>query len=296
VAAVVLYCDNEASLHICYIDEAGCTGALPSAMSQIQPAFVIAGVAIPQISIGPLTTEFLVLKRQFFPNLMLPCGQFLDAVLVEIKGAELRKNIAEGNRQERRHAVGFLDRVFDLFEKYDMRFLGRVWIKGIGESLKGSAVYSFSVQDICAGFQSFLTQNDTSGVVIADSRNKPKNSIVSHSIFTLKHRTAGDAFSRIVEMPTFGHSDNHVGLQLADLLCSALLFPMAMHVYCSGKIQSVHVRPGYGFLHDRYAERIKNRQYRYEEPLNSRWRGGITVSDALTKRPGASLFQVEKAH
>jgi hypothetical protein len=32
-------------------------------------------------------------------------------------------------------------------------------------------------------------------------------------------------------MPTFGHSENHAGLQLADLVCSALLFPMAMDAY-----------------------------------------------------------------
>ena len=222
---------------------------------------------------------------------MLPGSQFLDAVLIEIKGAELRKSIAVGNRKEKRHAIGFLDKILDLLESHDTRFFGRVWIKGIGDLLKGTAVYTFSVQDICMSFQSFLSSINETGVVIADSRNKPKNSIVAHSIFTLKHRAVGDAFERIVEMPTFGHSDNHVGLQLADLVCSAFLFPMAMHVFCAGQIQSIHVRPGYHTIHSRYAARIKARQYRYQDPINQRWRGGITVSDALSKQPGSRLFK-----
>jgi hypothetical protein len=39
-----------------------------------------------------------------------------------------------------------------------------------------------------------------------------------------------------MEVPSFGHSDNHAGLQLADLICSAFLWPMAMHAYCEGHI------------------------------------------------------------
>lgn len=32
-------------------------------------------------------------------------------------------------------------------------------------------------------------------------------------------------------MPLFAHSDNHVGLQVADLLASTLVFPMAAAAY-----------------------------------------------------------------
>lgn len=164
--------------------------------------------------------------------------------------------------------------------------------KGIGQPINGTAIYTFSVQDICAGFQELLTLGDIKGAVIADSRNKPKNSTVAHSVFTLKHRVAGDAFDRVIEMPTFGHSDNHVGLQIADLLCSAFLYPMAMHVYCSGKIHSVHVRSGYHVIQSRYAARIKAMQYRYQDSARHKWRGGITVSDALGKQPGSQLFTI----
>jgi hypothetical protein len=40
-------------------------------------------------------------------------------------------------------------------------------------------------------------------------------------------------------MPLFGHSDNHAGIQAADLLCSAFLFPMATYMYCLGHIKTI---------------------------------------------------------
>lgn len=278
-------------MYLCYVDEAGCTGGLPSATSPIQPAFVVSAVALPLAAVRPLTTEFLKLKYQFFPGLTASKLQFLDAVLVEIKGAELRKDIAEGTREERRHAIGFLDKTLDLLTRHGGRVFGRIWVKGIGEPFNGTAVYAYSIQDICATFQSLLVSVDEMGIVIADARNKPKDARVSHSIFTLKHRAAGDPLDRIVEMPIFGHSDNHVGLQLADLLCSAFLFPMTMHVFCAGHVQNVHVRPGYAAIHTRYTPRLKALQHRYYDPSKNRWRGGITVSDALAHRPSAILFK-----
>ena len=39
-----------------------------------------------------------------------------------------------------------------------------------------------------------------------------------------------DAYDRLMEMPMFGHSDNHAGIQAADMICSAFLFPMAAFV------------------------------------------------------------------
>jgi hypothetical protein len=67
-------------------------------------------------------------------------------------------------------------------------------------------------------------RQDDLGFVIADSRMKRVNTQVSHSIFTQKFRTTGDTYDGIVEVPAFSHSDNHAGLELADAICSALLF------------------------------------------------------------------------
>lgn len=278
-------------MYVCYLDEAGCTGALPSATHQIQPAFILLAMALPLDSVPRLTTDFLRLKREFFPHCVQSSRTFLDSIRYEIKGAELRKAIALGTPREHRHAIGFLDRILNLLEYYEARVFGRVWIKGIGATFDGTSVYTSSVQDICQTFQSLLVTLGTGGIVIADSRNKPKNSSVSHSIFTQKYRLAGDPFDRIIEMPTFGHSDNHAGLQMADLLCSALLFPMAMFCYCTGHIQNLHVRAGYEAIHERYCISIKKLQHRYQEPEGGRWRGGLTVCDGIARRPGSLLFQ-----
>ena len=59
---------------------------------------------------------------------------------------------------------------------------------------------------------------------------------------------AGDQYPHVLEMPTYGHSENHVGLQLADVICSALLFPMAVSAYCVGTVTNLHVLPEYGEL------------------------------------------------
>lgn len=90
-------------------------------------------------------------------------------------------------------------------------------------------------------------------------------------------------------MPTYGHSENHVGIQLADLICSALLFPMAAYAYCHGHVTSVHVRPGHVTLRARYGLRLRALQHRYVD--SGHWRGGITVADAIARRPGCHLFQ-----
>ena len=86
----------------------------------------------------------------------------------------------------------------------------------------------------------------------------------------------------------FGHSENHIGLQVSDWLASALLFPIMSHVYCDGHIQSIHVSPHYHLLKSRYADRLKKLQYRYVS--GSRHKGGITVIDNILKSRSARLI------
>ncbi len=176
--------------------------------------------------IGNLTRDFLALKRRFFPRIHRSPHDLND-ILLEIKGADIRRNIALGNRRHRRAAFGFIDHLLSLIEQYHGCIFGRVWVKGIGVPFAGRSVYASSMQYCCTTFQIFLDDFDDEGIIIADSRNKPANTNVSHSIFTQKFKANGDNFSRIVEMPVFGHSDNHAGIQIADLVCSAIIFPMA---------------------------------------------------------------------
>jgi hypothetical protein len=210
-------------LKVLYVDEAGCLGALPSCTSNIQPVFAFIATAFDVAQVGDLTREFLALKRRFFPR-MHTSQHHLDDILAEVKGADVRRNAAVGSRRSRRAAFGFLDNLFALIEQHDCKIFGRVWIKGIGAAFTGRSVYTFSMQDTCSTFQTFLATTGEQGFIIADSRNKPANTNVSHCVFTRKFQAVGDTFPNLVEMPVFGHSDNHAGIQIADLICSAVVF------------------------------------------------------------------------
>ncbi len=277
-------------MHICFIDEAGDLGALrdPPAPND-QPVLVIAGLFIDGGRLANLTHEYLDLKHRFFPNLNYPSTRRLDRVLPEIKGAELRKHATRGNARQKLHAVGFLDRIMGLLRRHDVRVVARVWIKVPGSPFGGTAVYTSSIQGLCTYFEHYLAERDDTGLCIADSRSKSKNLRVSHSIFTQKF-SAVPNYERLVELPSFGHSDNHVGLQICDIVCSALLYPIACYAYCTGHVNNVHVQPGASRLRRRYGQQLKELQHRYYDVGARRYVGGITVADYLNQRSGAWMF------
>lgn len=275
-------------MQICYVDESGDDSTLLSATAKTQPILVISGLIVDYASLHALTLQLLQLKTDFYPNLA-EGGPHLNRILPEIKGSEVRKKAAQGTHRERRHAVGVLDRVMKIVEDNNVRVVARVWIKGIGAPFNGRAVYTSSVQAIYGCFQYYLNQNDDLGVVIADSRTFTANVQVSHSIFTQKFKQSGDEFDRVIDLPTFAHSNNHAALQLTDLVCSGILAPLAIDAYCSGYVQNQHVRPGYAALRARFADKIRTRQFRYRE-ASGRWRGGITIADGHAARSGTLLF------
>ncbi|MDE0054898.1 MAG: DUF3800 domain-containing protein [Gammaproteobacteria bacterium] len=206
-----------------------------------------------------------------------------------MKGAELRRHATRGNARQRLHAVGFLDRIMGLLRRHDARVVARVWVKAPGSPFEGTAVYTSSIQGLCTYFEHYLRESDSSGLCIADSRSKSKNLRVSHSIFTQKF-SAVPNYERLVELPTFGHSDNHVGLQICDIVCSALLYPIACYAYCTGHVNNVHVQPGASRLRDRYGQQLKQLQHRYYDVGVRRYVGGITVADYLSRKSGALMF------
>ena len=108
----------------------------------------------------------------------------LDRILPEIKGADIRSNATRGTPRQRRHAIGFQDRILGLLQHHDAKLVARIWVKGIGLPFDATSVYTSSIQGICSYFEHYLTQTNGTGICIADSRNKFKNVSVSHSIFT----------------------------------------------------------------------------------------------------------------
>jgi len=271
---------------ICYLDEAGCTGCLPAHDSPVQPVFIPAAVILDAERLPRLTMDFLRIKHRFYPNRM--GTHFLDSIRVEVKGSEIRAHLG-GRRGKKRHAIGVLDAFLDLLEEYDAKVIGRIWIKEIGREHSNRALYTSSVQAICSYFQHLLEAKGDTGIFIADSRRKHQNSDVSHSVFTQKFSSVRARLRRFVEVPTYGHNENHVGLQLADWLCSALLFPLATFTYCRRHIKSVHVNDEFGTVQERYGKRLMRLQHRYRQ--QGRYQGGIVVSDGLGQRHGGLLFR-----
>ena len=276
-------------MHICYVDESGDTLPFPITPSSITPVLVFAGVIIDQCHLYPLTLDFLNLKEKYFPDLTNGVRP-LHRVLIEIKGSDIRRNIRIGKRNKRRHLFGFLDKILALLELYDAKIIARILIKHPGKACNEVAIYTSCIQAVCETFQVFLNENKDRGVLIADSRHPYQNTQVSHSVFTQKFKLKGDRYDKIYEMPLFGHSDNHIGLQLADILASAILFPMSTATYCIGTIPSVHADQKFLLIKNRYSERIKKMQYRFIDEWG-RWRGGLTVSDDINHRSSAELFR-----
>ena len=279
-------------MKVCFIDEAGDLGEISRPpLPNDQPVLVISGLFVDTASLHSLTDDFLNLKQRYFPNLPYPSTKPLDRILPEIKGADVRRNATRGTARQRQHAIGFLDQILRLLRQYDVKLVARIWVKGIGLPFDATPVYTSSIQAIFTYFDHHLTRTGDTGICIADSRNKFKNVNVSHSIFTQKFNPAAQSYRRIVELPTFGHSDNHAGLQVCDIVCSALLYPIACYAYCAGHVNNVHVQPGAVRLRQRYGQQLKNIQYRYRDAVTGRHHGGLVVSDGILHRNGSLMFR-----
>ena len=161
-------------MFICYIDEAGCTGVIPDANSDVQPVFVIAGIMLPQQTIKSLTVEWIQLKQRHFPNKLsgILSPRFHDWMAAEIKGSELRKAARHTGRNQRRFASMVIGHTLDLLERHRARIAGRVFVKPIGGAFSGTPVYTSTAQSISSTFQNLLEHHNTHGLVIADSRNR----------------------------------------------------------------------------------------------------------------------------
>lgn len=272
-------------MHFCYVDESGGFEA-PNSRPDASPLMVVAGIFVPAAHIAGLTTDFLELNRRFHPG---RTSRYLDDVLLEVKGSLLRRRVRSDRRRERRHALGLLTAVVELMETYGLRLVGRIWIKEATRSLDPRGTYTFSVQDLGRHFDRFLEENGSEGVVLCDSRDHGGDVRVAHSLFTQKYKASGDALPRLLEPVVFGRSNNHVGLQLSDIVASSLLFPIAARVYCSESRGGAHTDPRFDELRTLFAARLRELRYAYQDE-EGRTRGGVTVSDRLGGRPSGILF------
>ena len=276
-------------MYVMYVDEAGdLAGLSDPPRANDQPVFMLTGLILHWDSIRPFTAEFLALKRRFYPRLRHPDLRLhLDWILPEMKGADLRRNAMSGSRNERRHAQMFVNRVLALIERYEGKLLCRIWVKAPGRAMGARSVYAYSVQDLLSSFDRFLAVVDARGICVADARTKQLNEPIAHAVFTQLH-SVGAHYQHLKEVPLFGHSGNHAGLQTSDLLGSGLLMPIACYVYCKGFVNNVHVNPRATDLRTLFGQRIHALQFRYLS--EGRMKGGVTTNDPVNNASATLMF------
>ena len=278
-------------MKICYVDESGDLNGLPAVPTDAdQPVFAITGLVFDSVELRNVINEFIILKQQFYPGLPYRSSQFLDAVLAEIKGAEVRKNLVRSTRNKRRHAEMFINRILGLIETHSGVLFSRIYIKALNRPMAHQSVYSAAMQGLFENFERYLVSVNDIGICVADSREHRLNVNASHSIFTRKYSAGATHYARIQEVPLFGHSDNHVGLQICDIITSALIYPIACQTYCTGAITNVHVQPSAANLRTQFGSRLRGLQYRFFDAPQNRYRGGIVVSDLVGRRNASYML------
>lgn len=275
-------------MQICYLDESGGCES-PDSSTTATPVMVLLGLVVNGAAVPAMTRDFLALKRRHFPG-RFNNGRALDHILNEIKGSEILQMTRDKSRNQRRKAERLRGELLDLVEAHGCRLIGRVWIKEAGKGLAPEASYCYAVQDIARHLSQHLASQSDVGVLIADGREHRTNVGVAHSVFTQKWRTGGDPYTPLGEVPLFAASDNHAGLQIADLLASTLVFPMAASAYCPPRPGNPHSSGQYRTVRATFGCRLRALQYRYRDETG-RWRGGLVVSDPVSGKSGSLLFQ-----
>ncbi|MGH2959620.1 MAG: DUF3800 domain-containing protein [Solirubrobacterales bacterium] len=212
-------------MQLCYLDESGDPYALSRASDQsCPPVFVLGGVTFDAEALKPVTRELVKLKSDLKPEArLLHEHDYLKALLPELKGSNLRKIVrTHGSKDGSALAMSALDETLSILERHDATIVGFIHDRNVDENAAGERAYNRAVKHVCKAFDNRLSSENDFGLVIADNRDDKRNRELSHEIYVQKFRD-GDRLPRIVEAPMFGQSENHAGLQLADIVCSAFL-------------------------------------------------------------------------
>ena len=277
-------------MQLCYVDESGDDETLVDTEPDQQPVIVIAGITLPESDLTAVTHEWIELKTRFHPTIASSGRGWLDAILADIKGSKCRGRFrASASPREKQHAVGFIDGTLKILERHSATLIGRVRVKELGHGHNDINLYSSTLQFICGAFDAGLPA-DERGMVVVDSQTYRHNYRLAHSIFTQRFATSPKHVG-LVDMPVFGHSDNHAGLQIADMLCSAVLAPIACTVYAGGSYGAWnrHCDRGYLKIREKFGKRLKALTFEWNNTMTGKKTSSVVVNDPLSKR-GARLL------
>jgi len=276
-------------MYICFVDESGGFEAPNSPVHGVTPVMVIAGIVVHADKIPDLTRDFLAIKRKHFPG-RFSQGPALNHILTEINGSELLALTRDNKQGKRRHAALIREDILSLMENQDVKTIARVWVKAANQGLRPTASYTYAIQDIARHFANFISGLGSRGMMVCDSREQQLNVKTAHSVFTDKFRTGVAPLNHLIDTAVFAHSDNHAGIQLADLVASAFLFPMSAATYCSTTAKGGHASSRYADICQDSGARLRSRQYIYRDDTG-RSRGGVVVSDNIAQKSSAEMFK-----
>ena len=203
----------------------------------------------------------------------------------------MRRDIRNpASRNNHRRALGYLDHVVRLLERYQCRIMGEVLIKQPGETYNPAATYPNAVAELAATFDHQAADAGQRGWMMLDARTKVKNEGSVHAVTTRRYRRGGNTYPQLVESPVFGHSDTHVLLQLADIVASALVYPCACTAYHQPVVGDPHLDPSLQVVRATFGDRLNRLQHLYTDDAGN-LRGGFRVIDRLGHQPARLLFR-----
>lgn len=278
-------------MHLCYVDESGKAEVLTKADSDQQPVVVIGGVLLPETNLRQVTHDWIALKAAFYPEIRKAASQgWLDAILHDLKGTKVRHGFKSGAaRRKGKHSIGLVDGTLKLLEQHGGQLVARIWVKALDEANDAMPLYQSSLQFICSAFNSQIPK-DERGLVIVDSQTYWHNHLLAHSVFTQRFGRKA-RHEKLADMPVFGHSDNHAGLQIADFLCSAVLAPIACGVYAGTYSHwNTHCDSGYLDIRDRFGTRLEALTFTWENKQLGRESSSVVVKDPVGRRSSALMW------
>jgi len=263
-------------MHICYIDEAGCPGYLPANNTEIQPVLIIAGLALPKEALDSISRQFIKIKQQYLYGETRPNSRHQDA-LNELKGADLRKAIREGNKSIASKAHKLAQQLLDTLIAHGAELYGQVIIKVPDDKFNGTQLYAEAMMRIAKSYHQLLDKELSNGLIVADFRGSEINSKVAQPI-SLAMWEQKNTFPRFELPPTFGNSNSHVGLQIADIIISSLLMPLALAKFGEQIPESKHKKE----------EDLQNFK-RYEKRLKTLCRDGSSLVAVQSNHPDIAI-------
>ena len=282
-----------------YIDEFGDSSILKSVPattqdSLTQPFVILAGVIIMAEHIPILTNEIIKLKKRYFPNAIAAGNTHnLTWLQVEIKGANLKKAISNKDLKKVKTYKRFFNEIFNLLDFYEVKIVSKCFVKKLDTALKIENIYTSCVQEFCNHFQDYLKNSapEAYGSVILDSRDHHKDKGVAFSIATQKYKSGLDRYPNLLEVPTFGTDNNHIGIQICDWIVSGVIVPICGITYISPFLpNNIFAKPQYSIIQNLYANRIRRLQYRYQD-LDGHFHGGLRISDPNGRLNATAFFK-----